>query len=222
MTYDEFKAFVVTYLWRDGDADLLANLDNLIKMAHATIRVDLRLREQLDVDVASATTPNYTFTPNRIRYVKSVKTKEEGTFTYISPSDMLVRRVDITNDSAIEPVYSLDNRAVMLLGGFDDQDNGRQVFVEGYIDVPDFSDMAVTSTYLADNFLDLYLYAVLTHVAGFLREDERVAQFKQLYTDAVTRAMDSDKMFRDPPRTAPLPLPYPASPPRYRNWRRDL
>lgn len=224
MTYDEFKNFLVTYLWKDGDQVLIDNLDNLVRMANASLRADLRLRDQLITDAFGLETSQASL--DRVRYVRSVVSDTDGEFKWVEPNQL--EHIRTVYPDQVSPVYSIYDNAVHFSGPF------QQLFLDGspyiitligYQDIPNLYDVVgggnITS-WLTESYLDLYVYAVLQHAAGFLREDERVAQWKQLYDDAVRRAMDNDQMFGQRGKTTPLPLPYPASPIRRRNWRHNL
>ena len=49
MTYQEFKDYLATFLWKDTDQVLIDNLDSLIKMADHELnrKLDITRREEL-------------------------------------------------------------------------------------------------------------------------------------------------------------------------------
>lgn len=221
MDYDEFKAFLVTYLWKDGDQVLIDNLDRLIEMGHASLRVDLRLRDQLELRTESLTTDTTALSP--FHYVRNLSSETDGEFKWVEPTQLTELRAAFPNK--VTPVYSIFNNLIQLSGPFADLQAAGEpysVSISGYTDIPDFAQVGIETSFMADNYLDLYVYAVLQHAAGFLREDERVAQWKQLYNEGVQRVTNNDMMFGQRGKPRSMALPYPASPTRNRNWRHNL
>jgi hypothetical protein len=57
-------------------------------------------------------------------------------------------------------------------------------------EIPDFA--TTDASWLAEEYLDLYTYAVFKHSGPFLREDERVALWKSYYDEALFSALEEE------------------------------
>lgn len=214
MDYASFKTYLTTFLWKAGDSVLIANLDNLISMAnHELDRVlrverrhtgDLLLVDALDVALPA----DY----HAIRSLEATSTEITVTkFTYIEPSRLVHMRRIGQNRSWV-PFYSIRNRTLMFSGPV--ADGPINVQLEYVSKIPDF---AVTdNSWLADEFLDLYTYAVLKQSAMFLREDERLSGWQSLFADGVMQAIDDSEFNQTRGPSGPMPLPRTAGSPRRR------
>lgn len=221
MNYNEFKEFLTTFLWRDGDQVLIDNLDVLIEMAHSSLRVDLRLFDQLVSDDRILNTQDQTF-PSQMRYIRQIVSDTQGEMRYVNPASLIEVRKRFPNE--VKPVYSIYDELLQFSGPFADlfaAGDFYNITIFGYTDIPNFAAPGVTSSWMEQNYLDVYVYAVLQHASAFLREDERIAQWKQLYDDGINRITTNDAMFAQRGVLTTQPLPYPASPVKRRNWRHE-
>lgn len=75
--------------------------------------------------------------------------------------------------------------------------------------VPDFG-VALTS-WVADKYLDIYVYCVLKQTAPFLREDERLQVWTSLYNEGILTAVDDSAFEKARGPSAAMPLPRQAS-----------
>lgn len=217
MIYSEFVQHIKTFLWRNGDIELDAHIDDLIKMGEATLRARLRVHKREQVAVVEFTDGTYIIPASQNSDVRAVNTSI-GEHKYITPQRM--NQLQQTHPYTLEPVYTLQvptvgtGIAVTLNIQGPSTISGR---ITIYTDVPDFKEL--NQSWLADDHLDLYTYAVCQHVSMFLREDERAALWAQTYEKLVTDFTDDDAI-HGPMENAgiSLPLPYPASPLRHRGY----
>lgn len=217
MTYDEFKTYLTTFLWKTGDTVLANNLDNLIVMAHSDLNNSLKVQE-MDVALSeSVTDVDYTL-PADYRRIRTVQVTELGELLYVQPALLYTYR-DV-DASEVAPVYSLSGSNTLLLAGPISVANPVTLNITYHSKVPDFA--TTDTSWLADNYLALYTYAVLRHSAGFLREDERVALWEQQYRAALMQINEDDAFHRARGVANKERLPRQASPVPYGNWRHEL
>ena len=187
MIYDEFKTHLITFLWKVGDSQLIASLDDLITMANHELRrkipVSIReITEILPVDSNEFTMP--------VDFDSMVTVADDtygayGTTTRASIDDQRM----LTKGRTTVPIYRVIQGVVSFVGTFNATTPTDVTFT--YLrKLPDFQ--ATDASWLVDDYLDLYTYAVLKHSGPFLREDERVALWKDLYGDAVSSTIDDD------------------------------
>lgn len=221
MNYNQFRDFLITFLWKDGDQVLIDNIDTLVEMGHSSLRVDLRLQDNLISSERILDTEEQGY-PSNMRYIRSITSDRDGEMKYVEPATLLTLRNSFPNE--VKPFYSIFDEMLQFSGPFADmfaESDFYNVTIVGYDDIPNFVAPGVNTSWMEQNYLDVYVYAVLQHAAGFLREDERIPQWKQLYDDGIERITTSDAMFGQRGKPTTLPLPYPASPYRARNWRHE-
>lgn len=226
MTYEQFKEYLIEFLWKAGDAVLVSRLDSLIKMGESSLNRDWRTHRrnkshELAMDALDIALPEDYFS---IRSVTSLN-EQLGEFGYVEPAELRALR-DMTSLSGWQPVYSLSGNILMISGPYhtySDGSDGNPVYqpalvidyeskVPAFVDQPDDGDGPIS--WVAEDFLDLYTYAVLKHTAPFLREDERVALWSQLYGEII--AAENERTAHEQVRGvyAPKTLPRAAGVPR--------
>lgn len=194
MDYATFKTYIATFLWKQNDTDLVNNLDSLIVMANAELARLLDINRRNVTLVIAPTVEDYVL-PADFRHVISLNGANDQNrlvFKQSTASDVLAIRQS-TQSQYVSPVYAVtqdgDDKVLMLAGPFATTTGSLTLMYRAGI--PNF---AVTNTsWLADDYLDLYVYTVLSHTAPFLREDERVAMWQQMKAAAITSAIDEDR-----------------------------
>lgn len=210
MDYAAFKAHVTTFMWRDNDPRIIENLDTLIRMAEATMRADLDLTEQEETKVIYPTTHDVNL-PFDAEYVRDVNSGIYD-YKYITPGRLLQHRV-ADGENVHLPYYSLTGNILMLIGPFGQEEEDRVAVVITYsANVPDYQN--TDTSWIADRYLDMYVYAVLKHAAAFVKDDARVQLYKGLYDERVQIINDKANWKRRHNSGAAndKQLPYPASP----------
>jgi hypothetical protein len=187
MTYAEFKAFVTTFLWRDGDTVLTNNLDNLIKMANAELNRVFKVEDRT-ITATTPVTDNTATVPSDYREMRSLSLTDVGPMTYLTPLEF--SRQDVINAGRQRlPIFTVSNDLILLSGDFSPENPGEMTMVY-YANIPDF---AVTDTsWVADDYLDVYAYCVLKQSAPFLREDDRLQVWTSAYGAALQSALDEN------------------------------
>ena len=187
MTYQEFKTFLTTFLWRDGDTVLISNLDSLIKMAETEMNRVLKVEDRT-VTADASITDNILTVPIDYREMRNMSIPGRGPLTYLSP--LQFARVEATTGNGNWPlVFTVSNRLIRLLGNFNPQ-TPVPVTMVYYANVPDFK--AEDESWVAEDYLDVYTYCALKHAAPFLREDDRLQVWKDLYGTALQTALEEN------------------------------
>lgn len=194
MNYTEFKDHLITFLWKDGDQQLINSLDNLIAMADAELRTTLRVSDR-ETSTIITTSDLQTLLPPDYHSMRGVAAADPTLnlkeFTYMSPA-ALTAQYSISNTNFWRPHYSLQDKFLILLGPTTgDPENEIELLINYKQGVPDFK-LADTS-WVADEFLNVYTYGVLKHSGMFLREDERLPNWVMLAEDGVSKAVEDSE-----------------------------
>jgi hypothetical protein len=212
MDYAAFKTYLTTFLWKAGDAVLIANLDNLIRMANHELNRILRVEERHASDLLTVNALNVTL-PTDYHSLRALEPTDIrggiARFTFAEPARLIHMRRNTQNRMWI-PYYSIQDKTLMFSGPV--VDSPIEVYLSYNRKVPDFQ---VTDTsWLADTYLDIYTYGVLKQASMFLREDERLAGWKMLFDEAIMLANDDSEFSKSRGPSAPMPLPRTAGSPR--------
>lgn len=194
MNYSEFKDYLAVFLWKVNDQALVANLDTLITMANSELNRSLPLmRRQRTLNITP--TEQDEVLPADYRNIISLTNIDPAfhrVYSQTQLSDIYQKRV--TANGQHMPLYGIDEsfgvKYLRLIGPFSVTNPGNLVLVYG-ANVPDFA--TLDSSWLADDYLDLYTYAVLSHCAPFLREDERVPLWQGMKAEAIATALEEDE-----------------------------
>jgi hypothetical protein len=193
MNYAAFKSYLATFLWKDNDSVLIANLDNLIKMAHAELgrKLDIQARE-VSITIAP-TSEDYVLPADFGQMISLTDNGHRVGLMGVASKAVIMELRKTTQSRGVARSYYVqkgDTPTLFLVGNFSVSEPGS--FDLTYrTAIPDF---AVTDeSWLADDYLDLYTYTVLSHSATFLREDERLETWLNLKMDALMSALDEDK-----------------------------
>jgi len=186
LTYADFKAFLTTFLWRDGDTVLIANLDSLIKMADAELNRVFKVEDRTITADAQATDTILT-TPLDYREMRNLSMAGIGPLTYLSPLEFA--REEAMAAGQFRPVFTVSNNLIRLIGPYSIS-APVDVSMVYYANLPDFK--ATDASWMADNYLDVYAYCALKHAAPFLREDDRLQVWMGAYGAALQSALDEN------------------------------
>lgn len=116
MNYQEFKDHLITFLWKKGDAQLIASLDNLIRMGEAKLTRELRT-ERRHTSVTIIATDQREQLPADYHSMRQVVDLDGnlGEFKYVTPGELEAKR-DQINSSHWLPIYSLEDNFILLCG----------------------------------------------------------------------------------------------------------
>jgi len=204
LTYTQFKDYIKTYLWRDNDVDLTNNIDTLILQANnelTQLTRDFNRREAVVVIAPETEDFDLTAKVSDFEAVKSLTSNANNTlyrrsqkkFVQTTLSDLFAIRAKYPG-VGLMPYYCVSrdgsNFVLRLVGSFSATNPGDLTLVYR-LGIPDFQ--ATDASWLADEYLSLYVYTVMKHCALFLREDERVQAYKALQLEAYQVADEDDK-----------------------------
>jgi hypothetical protein len=196
MDYASFKAYLATFLWRQNDADLVANLDSLVRMADAELNRVLDIQRRQKTLLILPKTEDYPLPPD-FRHIISLNNNSQSTrgmMISTTLQDLYAKRQQF-NSANVMPYYAVDEgvsggKLLRLIGPFSLTSPGNMTLIYR-CNVPDFK--ATDASWLEADFLDLYTYTVLSHTAPFLKDDERVPLWQSLKTDTIASAIAEDK-----------------------------
>jgi len=191
MDYAEFKTHLATFLWKANDADLIASLDNLIVMGTSELNRRLPIQTRIVTTLLAPDSEDFAL-PADFRQMISITDATRGGASQMSVSTkaaVLRQRVQ-TNSAYASGMYCIEKKVLCLAGPY--TVTGPGSFTISYrANFPDYK--TLDTSYLADDYLDLYTYTVLSHTAPFLREDERVAMWISLKESGITSTNEEDK-----------------------------
>lgn len=260
-TYQEFKDYLVDFLWKKGDQTLIANLDALIRAADNELNRDLRIERRHKSAVVYVDTLR-TALPEDYHSMRKVVGYEPnlGEFKYVDPATLQTMRNRGPNDQMA--FYSIEDRFIMfawplkdtrktegptppinpqpgdlwyrttinpgLYTWYEDPTSSQwvqlsadraasvqsdatslTVIVDYTCKMPNYK--ATDQSWVEDEFGDLYTYAVLKQCAPFLREDERLPNWVNLYSTALMSAIEDSEFNQKQGVYAAKPLPRQAS-----------
>lgn len=194
-TYSEFKTYVTTYLWRQNDTVLMNNLDKIIRMAHAEINRKLNIqRREVNITI-NPTSQDYSLPTDFYQVISLVNAGisrlNDGEMQ--STTKAYIEQLRAKNTSRVAPYYyaqrASDANTLFLVGPFSISDPG-DLRLQYRTKVPDFE--TDDTSWLEEDYLDLYLYTVLKHCGIFSREDERIQFYAALAETALQEALTED------------------------------
>lgn len=197
-TYSQFKDYILDFLWRQNDTDLSNNLDKIIRMADAELNRKLNIQKR-EVSTTIAPEQEDYLLPSDFYQMISLSNlqperqrqrSEMRATTKQQISDLRAR----TDSQYIEPYYYVqrsDSGRVLYLVGPYSATNPGSFDLTYRTAVPDYE--TDDSSWVEEEYLDLYVYTVAKHVSVFLREEERIQFFSNLMNDALISALDEDK-----------------------------
>lgn len=199
MTYDDFKDHVLRMMWREGDTEYLAQLDNIIPMATSHIQRVVRFGDDQIKETPVVVTGLSVDLPSDFIEARSIRSDKFGTLKYVdldTLNQVLDRHLGMSpNRTATRSVPADESNVFSLVGNtlklvtkatvdLSTQWNADLIY---YAALPDFK--TADASFVADKYLDLYTYAVAHHSVVYLRDDPRaplVASFFKGAVDAVT------------------------------------
>lgn len=175
MTYAEFLTHMRTFSWRVNDPDFDASLPTIIKMAEARLSRDLKIRQS---STTITLTSNVGALPSDYGQMIAVLIGGKTPATPITRF-RFNELLSANNGMYNHPVYYIPNKDTVNFITTASADNPLDVDLHYYVTVPDFS--AEGQSWVADEYLDIYSYAVLTYGGDFLKDSSDAAVFESRY-----------------------------------------
>lgn len=203
MGYAEFKAFLASFLWRDGDTVLLAALDALIRMAEAGLQRELKVQDaqQLaELTFTDSSTPlllpaDYR-SPDRILGLG-------GDYEYVTPGQFW-SSTQVGSSPAELGTFTVVGRN-LYISGWPSVTSPQAFELLYYRTIEPYQ--TADASWVADLHLDLFVYATLKHAGRFVRDDDRVPGWNEAYMEALGAALAEDTINRYA-RGAPQKITY--------------
>lgn len=216
-TYDTLKSNIADFLNRD---DLTSVIPTFIDMAQGQINRDVRhwkMEKQTSLSSTSAgvfqlptdwlETKELKFAPDLVEYPNDTYTVE-----YISQNTFDERKQNSNALTGNPKYYTLVANAGLMYAHLfpitEQTDNTANLLTLNYLAENQLDGSNQTNWLIADAS-DVYLYGSLIHAAIYLKDDERLALFSQMYAAAVQRAnasSDESEYKHDRLRTRKLGL----------------
>ena len=204
MNYADFKSYLARFLWREGDTAFESDLPNLITMGEARLSRDLRIQPMAVTKTAELAADSLVLPSDYLEMRTITSGTTPAPMQYVSPYER--ERIKLSSSTSFQGIYTIAGNAILFVGPMSPTDTTpRTVTMTYYAKIPDFA--ATNTSWLADNYLDLYTYAVLRHTSSYLRDDERVALWKNEYDETLQSVIDSEsrKRYAGSPLRAPMP-----------------
>jgi hypothetical protein len=204
MNYAAFKAYLARFVWRNGDTVFEADLGNMVDMAHARLNRDLRIQRMVVTNSYNLTSDTLSLPADYMELRTITSASQPAPLQYVSPFER--ERIKLANASVFQPVYTISGQFMSFVGPMSATDSPpRSVILTYYSKIPDFA--TTDTSWLADDYLDLYTYAVLRHTPAYLKEDERVALWKNEYDETLASVISAEagRRYAGSPLRAPMP-----------------
>jgi hypothetical protein len=212
-TYDKLKSGIADFLNRD---DLTDVIPTFIDMAQGQINRDVR-HWKMETTAQLSTSGDYVYMPTGWLETKNVQYYPDiGDYNKFQPLEYLSQNAlderKINSENKIgDPQYytlaALDGTPIMMLFPHPKALTNDRVNLS-YLNSLDLG-LSSTSNWLIEDYPDVYLYGSLIHAAIYLKDDERLALFSQMYGAAVQRvnaSSDESEYKHDRLRTRKLGL----------------
>lgn len=183
MNYQEYADFLINFLWKRGDSAVIAALPAIIKMAEAELNRTFKVEDRA-VAVQLELTDNVVPIPADLRTIRNVHVTDFGDFSYVPPADFYSQQ-DAAQGQPLGVYTTVGKNIILSINA--DVNAPRTVVLTYWDNIPDFA--ATDASWLCDRYLDVYTYCCLKHTTMWLREDERLQSWNQMFSDAFGSAM---------------------------------
>ena len=187
MLYQDFKDYLARFVWRDGDTVFESELDNLILLGESRLNRDLRIQRMSNTAYLSVLGQSVSLPSDYLEMRVVTTDMLPSPLTYVAPHEL--ERVRSRDPKRFQPIFTVAGNQIRLAGA--DSTENRELVLTYYAKLPHFKDLG-GSSWLADEYLDLYTYAVLRHTASYLKDDERVILWQNEYAEALTAVMEAE------------------------------
>lgn len=184
--------------WLINRTDLVAEIPWFIRMAEASINRKLRTRQMINRSRVTAAA-RYVKLPSDWRKAWNIqRVSDDYPLEYLAPAEMDKKRheldkyQDLGQGSPVDTAsyYSFFGDTLELLPS-PAEDDKVDIEMLYYSRVRPLSD-ADPVNWLLTEHPDLYLYGALVHTAPFLKEDERIPVWNELFKEALAEANAED------------------------------
>lgn len=209
MTYDEFKNYLRSFLWKLNDAQLLNDLDNLIILGTSELdrKLDINRREANLAWQSVQNDTNKQDVPNDLKHIIALNS-DYYSYEVVSEGQ-IQHELNVNSTNRERPYVSVVGSQLAFGHTFPAANQPINYQLVYRTKLPDYK--ATDASWVEDEYLDLYTYTILKHTAPWLREDERVPLWQQYSTDALSSVLEDDK-FNIEYGSSPIKMNMPRSP----------
>lgn len=176
-TYSELKSSIADFLNR---SDLTSVIETFVDLAEAQISRDVRHWRQ-EVRVTTTLNERFENVPSDWLLTKNMYLDDGASIEYASVAEIARQRVASGDEAGKPRLYSINSGQFEFFPQPDDPYDLTMVYVARIPELVDDDDTNWLLTY----YPDVLLYGSLMQSAPYLKEDERVGVWAQLYSAAV-------------------------------------
>lgn len=190
MAFSDFKTLLADWIWRSDDSDLDAQVAFISKMAEARLNRELRHRKMITSSNVTFTPPAFPQVPSDFLHARSVTYGESASDAYEQHRFVTINQMD---DLEYQTTFSghwftIRGTDIVLKPMPDAVASGTQyVTLVYYGKVPVFS--TEDSSWVYDDYPDLYLHACLAEASDYIRDDAKIAQYEGKYRQFLEQAI---------------------------------
>lgn len=188
-TYAELKTAVADWLNRD---DISTVIPTFISLAESQFNRTVRHRKMVTRSDATLDTPYFAVPSDWLENIRfELQTNPSTTMVYVTPEQASQERQRYSASG--QPLFfSMIGEQFQVIPEPDGEYTGELLY---YAEIPALSD-STTSNWLLAESPDLYLYGALLQSAPYLKEDERLGVWSQLYEKLLSDMVLSDERAR--------------------------
>lgn len=188
MNYADYVDYLTRYLKREGDTDLILDLDQSIAAAEAKLTRDLRVPILTTVaTVPLLMTDNFTTLPADLRSITLLVGEDGAPMGAVQPTELALWQQYAEARNLWVPQYARVGDQLRVAGPVG---TGVTLSLDYMRKVPSYKTNDA-QPYRDDlGYLDLYDAAVLSEVPLYLRDDERYGTFLSMYKEKLQSAND--------------------------------
>ncbi len=189
-TFSNLKTSIANWIHRD---DLTSIIPDLITLCEAKINRVLRVA-QIEVRATATLDSQYEGLPTDFLEMRSVQTT--GTtgreLEYVTPQ--VFNDQYKTTDSGHPVIYTIIGTEIAFGPPPQDSYTMEMVYYKGFTALSDSN----TSNWVLTNHPDVYLYGSLLAAEAHIKNDPRIAMWKQHYDEAILGVIEADSRARYP------------------------
>lgn len=174
-TYATLKSDIAGWLLRD---DLTAAIPSFVRLAEASIRRDLRIRQMLRTYTLTISAQSQALPEDFMEMERIILDSTVWNLSYLPPPALFSNPA--YTDGGNPMYYTIEGDYLITAPDATGSDV-MLCYYKAYSSLTNDSD----TNWLLTNAYDVYLYGSLSHAAPYIKEDERVALWNAGYKDAV-------------------------------------
>ena len=190
MDYASFKDYLKEFLWKQNDTVLHDSLDSLIRMGTTELDRKLPIDRRENV-LTFATVMNDTNAQDLPTDFKQMISLNSENYEYQGvTANQIFLELNANGTNRERPYYNVSYDKLIFGQTFLSTNTPINFVMMYRTKLPDYQ--ATDTSWVEQEYLDLYTYTILKHTAPWLREVERVALWVQLAQEALTSVLEED------------------------------